>query len=165
MTWGKICPSSAKSIYELANLLGTLSVDLVYWCKADRTPTSFCSHIGFAMIFTANSTFISVLYRFHIGPTKWLVSLQGFPFPTPSVWKLLSRISNLKLIEASLRAATQESRQHELLLWIESEGHNRESDRSLQPSNPINNNFCFGFCIGLISVWKLLSRISHPKLI
>ena len=59
-----------KDIYELADLLGTLSVNLVYWCRADRAPTSFCFHIGFAMIFTANSTFISVLYRFHIGPTK-----------------------------------------------------------------------------------------------
>ena len=116
------------------------------------------------MIFTANSTFISVLYRFHIGPTMWPVSLQGFPFSAPSVRNLLPRISNLKLIEASLRAASQESRQHELLLWIESESHNRESDRSLQPSNPINNNFCFGFCIGLISVWRLLSRISKLKL-
>ena len=41
---------------------------------------------------------------------------------------------------------------------IESEGHESKSESSRTPGNPSKIHFRVGFCIGLISVWKLPSR-------
>ena len=95
------------------------------------------------------------LYRFDIGLT------------------LQSRESNLKVIQTSLRATAQESKQRQLLLWIlyrfwyrseapiqkiESESDKTKSESYLPPRNPSNTTCYFGFCIGLISVWS-----SYPE--
>ena len=46
---------------------------------------------------------------------------------------------------------------------IESEGHESKSESSRPPGNPSKIHFRVGFCIGLISVWKLLSRKPNLK--
>ena len=114
-------------------------------------------------------------FHFHIGLVSVLYRFAHLTSFSPKI-SLPSTSPKQKLIKANLNAPLQKPEQNQFLLWIlyrseapiqkvKSEGHHRQSDRFLPPRNTNNNDFCFGFCIGFISVWKLLSRISNLKII